>query len=128
MKKSYRQAAAVVLLITLLASMLTVFAVEPRYTYIRNLSCEVNVVDGKVIASASLQGTSDVTKCQIALTIQKKVGTTWEDVITWTTSKDSNSMTMERSTASVAGTTYRAKATGKVWFAGGTESDTTTGN
>lgn len=116
MKKTVRRAIALAFVAAMMLSTATVFAakppvvVEPNYTYIEIPMCNIELSGSKVVASASVLGTSNATSCSITLTIQKKVGTSWTNVISKTVDRSGNYADIMVSTSAVSGVTYRAKA------------------
>ena len=133
MNKSIRKLLATIFLFAFLISLSTVFAMQPtidkpNWSYIENANCQCSVKGGTVTADAYVQGNDHVTKCQITLSIQKRVGSSWVTVDSDIDSDNSSYLEMELTTPAEAGVTYRAKASVKVWFSSGTENTTITSN
>lgn len=62
-----------------------------------------------------IAGTRDVTKTSISATLQKKVGSSWTNVKTWTSTTSTNKTSLRKTKNVVSGSSYRVKATFKAY-------------
>lgn len=81
-----------------------------RYTVIRSKSASVSVSGTTASCYAKLTAQSSAT-LTIKMTLQKKSGSTWSNVQSWTASKTGTSLTMSKTKTVTSGGTYRMKAT-----------------
>lgn len=72
----------------------------------------------------SLQGTPGVTKTTITATLQKKNGSTWTNVQTWSATSNSERVSLSKTKTVSKGGTYRVQATFKAIKGGITETTT----
>lgn len=87
-----------------------------RYTVIRSKSASVSVSGTTASCYAKLTSQSSAT-LTIKMTLQKKSGSTWSNVQSWTASKTGTSLTMSKTKSVTSGGTYRLK----VVFTAGSE-------
>lgn len=62
-----------------------------------------------------IAGSRDVTKTSITATLQKKVGSSWTNVKTWTAATSTNKTSLKKTKSVVSGCSYRVKATFKAY-------------
>lgn len=112
----------------LMLCMLPVFAldqeepVEPtvpptRYAVIRSKSASISISGTTASCFAKLTAQSSAA-LSIKMTLQKKSGSTWSNVQSWSASKSGTSLTLSKTKAVTSGGTYRLKVT----FTAGSES------
>ena len=65
-------------------------------------------------------------RCKIVLEIQKKQGSQWITVDSWSVEKDGRNANLSKSVEAKKGTTYRAKVKVTVWLDGKSETKTIT--
>lgn len=70
-------------------------------------------------------GLQGVTKTSITAALQKKVGSSWTDVKTWTATTNSNKTSLIKTKNVIFGSSYRVKATFKVYKGKSCETKTT---
>ena len=93
---------------------------------INDAQCVLTVQNGKASASASVTGRRGAERCKIVLEIQKKQGSQWITVDSWSVEKDGRNANLSKSVQAKKGTTYRAKVKVTVWLDGKSESKTIT--
>ncbi len=99
--------------------------VIPCAMYIKDKSCTMRVSEKSVYAEASVHGQRDVgTRAEVSMKIQRKSGTSWITVDTWSNSQSGLEAFISGSCTATKGTTYRAVATVTVWS--GKQSETMT--
>ena len=83
------------------------------------------IKDKSLYAEASVHGQRDVgTRAEVSMKIQRKSGTSWITVDTWSNSQSGLEAFISGSCTATKGTTYRAVATVTVWS--GKQSETMT--
>ena len=107
-----------------------VAASDPEISFymenINDAQCVLTVQNGKASASASVTGRRGAERCKIVLEIQKKQGSQWITVDSWSVEKDGRNANLSKSVQAKKGTTYRAKVKVTVWLDGKSESKTIT--
>ena len=93
---------------------------------INDAQCVLTVQNGKASASASVTGRRGAERCKIVLEIQKKQGSQWITVDSWSVEKDGRNANLSKSVEAKKGTTYRAKVKVTVWLDGKSETKTIT--
>lgn len=88
-----------------------------RYTVIRSKSASISVSGTTASCNAKLTAQSSAT-LTIKMTLQKKSGSTWSNVQSWTASKTGTLLTLSKTKSVTSGGTYRLKVT----FSAGSES------
>ena len=89
---------------------------------INDAQCVLTVQNGK----ASASGRRGAERCKIVLEIQKKQGSQWITVDSWSVEKDGRNANLSKSVQAKKGTTYRAKVKVTVWLDGKSETKTIT--
>ena len=69
---------------------------------------------------------ADADKCQIKMTLQMYDGSSWDDVVSWTSSKSASYYDVSRTYDIDPDESYRLKVTFKVWNGSSTETVTKT--
>ena len=86
------------------------FVPEVRYSTIDSASASLSVSGTTATCYARLTAKRSVS-LKIKMTLQKKSGSTWSNVQSWTGSKTGTSLTMTKTTAVSSGVSYRLKVT-----------------
>lgn len=103
------------------------YIVAPCMENIGTASCAVTIRNQSASISAFVSGNSlSVNKCQIVIRLQKKTGSTWYTMRSWTETKESNSLKVTKSATVSGGNTYRVVADCTVWKNGIAETVTRT--
>lgn len=98
--------------------------IMPLYNFIERTSCTIDIYGTEAVMTASVRADAD--KCQIKMTLQMYDGSTWDDVVSWTSSKSASEYEVERSYDIDPDESYRVKVTFKVWNGTSTETVTKT--
>ena len=100
------------------------YGVSPCYSYTSSIYSGLTISDGDAICSTSIKGyNSVVTKITVTQTLQKKSGSSWVDVWSWTnTVYDYRYTYTNYHYPLTKGTTYRVKAYVKVYAGSNYES------
>lgn len=88
----------------------TPMASQTRYAVIRSKTAAINISGTTATCYAKLTAQSSVT-LSIKMTLQKKSGSTWSNVQSWTSTKTGTSLTMTKTKAVSSGVSYRLKVT-----------------
>ncbi len=85
-----------------------------------NVSQQYNVLtidssSGLATVQCKIKGKENVTKTSISATLQKKVGSSWANVKTWTATTSTNKTSLRKTKNVVSGSSYRVKATFKAY-------------
>lgn len=101
---------------------MTVLAAEKEEISIMmtNISQQYNVLtinpsSGIATVQCRMKGKENVTKTSITATLQKKVGSSWTNVKTWTAATNTNKTSLKKTKSVVSGCSYRVKATFKAY-------------
>jgi len=91
--------------------------IVPYATYIKDKRCSLNLSGGTVFVKAWVDGQDGVvTKTEVEVVLQEKVGNTWKTLETWSDSQNgSQRATASGSYMATPGSTYRAVATVTAW-------------
>lgn len=100
-------------------------AVMPRYNYIVDTDCSIDINGTVASMEAAVRG-NNVDKCQIKMTLQMHDGSSWDDVVSWTSSEESSEFSMAKTRTIDPDESYRVKVTFKVWNGSSTETVTKT--
>lgn len=100
--------------------------IETRMANITDAQCKISVANGKAAVRIDLSGRKGAERCEIFLTIEKKVGNKWVSVGSWSEKTDGRFATMTKSVTTTKGVSYRANTTVTVWLEGKAESKTIT--
>lgn len=79
----------------------------PMWVDSRSSKVNLTINQGKVVASARLIGKSGTTKVSATMSLQKKSGSSWTTVKTWSSSNSGSSLSFSRSASVSKGNTYR---------------------
>ncbi|MDR0949206.1 MAG: hypothetical protein LBM69_06805 [Lachnospiraceae bacterium] len=101
-------------------------AISPFYTYAYTVEADLSISGTTATVYVSLDGNSSANSVNVAYSLQKKSGSSWSTVKTWTASSSGRFLNAQSSYSSLtAGTQYRAYATFTVTGTnGGTETIT----
>ena len=83
---------------------------QPRYTYADYVDSWLDVSGGTAYVEAEAAGKSNVTSIRLTVTLQKKSGSSWSSVRSWTESDSSDFVSLSKE-LSVSSGTYRVRAT-----------------
>lgn len=83
---------------------------QARYAVIRSKTASINISGTTATCYAKLTAQSSVT-LSIKMTLQKKSGSTWSNVQSWTSTKTGTSLTMTKTKAVTSGASFRLKVT-----------------
>lgn len=120
----------VLIVALLLLTSMTAFAEEdvtvmPYTMNIAKAGSDLSINSSNVATvKCSLKGIPGVTKTTITATLQKKNGTTWTNVQTWTATSNSSVVGLTKTKTVTKGGTYRVQATFKAIKGGVTETTT----
>ena len=84
--------------------------IQPRYTYADYVDSWLDVSGGTAYVEAEAAGKSNVTSIRLTVTLQKKSGSSWSSVRSWTESDSSDFVSLSKE-LSVSSGTYRVRAT-----------------
>lgn len=99
-------------------------SIAPYMSNIQSGACNLSISSGTAAPYAQVRGQSGTTKCKIVLTLQKKSGSSWVEVDSWSSTKNASAMSLSKSKAVSKGKQYRAVATVTVWKNNSSESRT----
>ncbi len=103
-------------------------SISPYMTTIQSSACNISISSGTAMPYAQVRGQAGATKCKIVLTLQRKSGNNWVEVDSWSSSKNTSSMSLSKSKTVSKGNQYRAVATVTVWKNNSSESRTVYSN
>lgn len=92
------------------ANQVSAIEIQPRYTYADHVDAFLSISGKTAYVDAEAQGKSNVSKIKLTVTLQKKSGSSWSTVKTWTDT-DSSDYVYVSEERSVSSGTYRVKAT-----------------
>lgn len=92
------------------ANQVSAIEIQPRYTYADHVEAFLSISGKTAYVDAEAQGKSNVSKIKLTVTLQKKSGSSWSTVKTWTDT-DSSDYVYVSEERSVSSGTYRVKAT-----------------
>ena len=84
--------------------------IQPRYTYADYVDAYLDVSGGTAYVDAEAAGKSNVNSIRMTVTLQKKSGSSWTSVRSWTESDSSDFVSLSKE-ASVSSGTYRVRVT-----------------
>lgn len=86
--------------------------VEPRYAYADYVDATLSISGGTAYVDGEAQGKSNVTKVKITAVLQKKSGSSWSTVKSWSdTASDTYAYISETRSSLTSSATYRVKVT-----------------
>lgn len=96
----------------------------PQYTYINSASCTLTISDGIATVKGTVQKTPSGKTISLTCILQKKSGSSWTDMTSWTESSSTSLSVHISEKYSVSKGEYRVKANYSVSGSGGTETGT----
>ena len=98
--------------------------ITPQYTYINSASSLLTISDGTATIKGSVQKTPSGKNISLTCTLQKKSGSTWTKIKSWSDSSSTAPSVYISQKYTVSKGEYRVKATYSVNGTNGTESGT----
>ena len=112
MKRISRKVLAVVILVVMLLSTISAYAVTPRWTYLTLIEGSIDISNEVAEIIVSCDATrDDVTKVKVKCELQK-YDESWETIKTWTETETGTIVNYEKTYAVTSGYEYRLKVTG----------------
>lgn len=94
------------------------FAVSPRYTYVDYVDTVLTINGSTVYTNCEVVASSDISRIQTYLTLEKKSGSSWTGIDSWSGTEYDSSGIFTGSTTVGSGT-YRVKASIYAYTASG---------
>ncbi|GHV06025.1 hypothetical protein FACS1894217_03910 [Clostridia bacterium] len=100
------------------------FAVEattPFWANVNTINASISFSSGNAVCSVTILGKAGTTSISATCTLQRKVGTSYITVGSWSASSSSQTLSSSKSYAATSGQTYRLSVTAKVTKSGTVE-------
>lgn len=97
-----------------------------RLSNITTIECKIVAKDGNVSGQASVSGRLGVDRCKISMTIQRKDGTKWVSVGSWSEETEGRNASMTKTVTAKKGSTYRVSISVTAWKDGQAETKSMT--